>query len=461
MFFETLELYEHQCAFIDEKGEEISYLQLLDLIKQFENSLPSEKTLLAIIATPTLATVVAYLAALRLHHAILMLDDTPKAHEVARKYKAQWLWSSSQSGEFSLLGNTLQKMESDILELHPDLALLLSTSGSTGSSKLVRLNYSNLDANCRSIVSYLNLTPNDRAMSVLPLHYSFGLSILHTHLSVGGSMVLTSLSIMSREFWDDFKRFDATSFSGVPYHYEMLRRVGFLTMEFPSLRMMTQAGGKLNIKYVELFAQWALEKQIEFYVMYGQTEATARISYMPPYFLMSHLNSMGIAIPGGELSLIDEEGDLISVSDTQGELVYRGANVMMGYATSSEDLRLGDTLGGVLHTGDMAKKDAEGFFTITGRMKRFLKMFGNRVNLDEVEQLLKTHGFEALVGGEDNRLIIAMVNGGDLRGASAFVAQTCGIHHSAIVGVEVDTFSVSESGKVEYAAFFKPFLKGE
>jgi acyl-coenzyme A synthetase/AMP-(fatty) acid ligase len=298
-------------------------------------------------------------------------------------------------------------------------------------------------------------------MSALPLHYSFGLSILHTHLAVGASMVLTSLPVMSREFWDDFKRFGVTSFSGVPYHYEMLRRVGFLNMELPALRMMTQAGGKLNVKYVELFASWCAQKQIEFYVMYGQTEATARISYMPPQYLTAHRNSMGIAIPGGELSLTDEEGNVISASDVQGELVYRGENVMMGYATSSEDLRFGDALGGVLHTGDMAKKDAEGFFTITGRMKRFLKMFGNRVNLDEVEQLLKTHGFEALVGGEDNRLIIAMLQGGDLKGASAFVAQTCGIHHSAIVGVEVEAFSVSESGKVEYAAFFKPYLKGE
>lgn len=266
--------------------------------------------------------------------------------------------------------------------LHEDLAVLLTTSGSTGSPKCVRLSAANLEANAKSIASYLGLTADERAILSLPVHYSYGLSVLDSHLVAGASTVLTDASFMGQDFWKQFSEQKCTSFAGVPFMYETMARLRFEPRAHPTLRTLTQAGGNLLARFKVPLAVKMREAGGRFFAMYGQTEATARISYVPPERLEEKSDSIGVAIPGGALEVQPVEG----VDAPHGELVYRGPNVMMGYAESAADLARGDDLQGVLRTGDLGWRDDDGYFFISGRLKRFAKCQGRRVNLDDVER---------------------------------------------------------------------------
>ena len=289
-------------------------------------------------------------------------------------------------------------------ELHPELALLLTTSGSTGSPKLVRISTRNLESNTKSIVEYLGLTEAERPVTNLAMSYSYGMSILNTHLLAGATIVLTRRSVLERPFWELMEREQVTSLAGVPYTYRMFQRAGLQSMALPALRTLTQAGGKLPEALHREYAAWAEQTGRRFCVMYGQTEASPRMGYLPPEEAIRKCGSMGIPVPGGRFRLLQEDGGEIQTADTVGELVYQGPNVAMGYAQQADDLRLGDQWHGELHTGDMAKRDEDGFYYIVGRKKRFVKLYGNRVSLDEVERLLSTRfpqaGF-ACVGKDD------------------------------------------------------------
>lgn len=336
--------------------------------------------------------------------------------------------------------------------LHPDLALLLTTSGSTGSPKFVRQSYRNIRANTDSIVQYLALTADERAVTTLPMNYTYGLSILNSHLDVGATVLLTEKGIAQREFWDFFRREEATSFGGVPYTYEMLHRMRFLRMDLPSLRYMTQAGGRLLPELHRAFAQWCAEHGKRFIVMYGQCEATARMAYLPWERSLEKVGSMGVAIPGGRFELIGTQGETITEPGVTGELRYYGANVTMGYAQGGAELALGDERGGVLETGDMAQMDADGFFTIVGRKKRFLKMYGNRVNLDETERLLKSAfpGCDCACAGRDDHLMIFATDASRLPAMRQYLSEKTGLNVSGFHTQPLDAIPKNDSGKTLY-----------
>lgn len=292
--------------------------------------------------------------------------------------------------------------------LYDELGLLLTTSGSTGSPKFVRQSYNNIRANAEQIAQYLELDSSELPITTLPMNYTYGLSIIHSHLLVGATILLTDRGLMQREFWDFFRSAGATSFGGVPYTYEMLEKIHFRKMDLPSLRYMTQAGGKLSPELHKKFAEYAVENHKKFIVMYGQCEATARMGYLPAKDSLRKYGSMGIAIPGGRFSLIDVNGVEITGEGIIGELVYTGPNVTMGYAQNPEELALGDKRNGRLKTGDMARRDAEGYYYIVGRKKRFLKVYGNRVNLDELDGLIKSkyENIDCSCAGVDDHVYI-------------------------------------------------------
>ena len=261
---------------------------------------------------------------------------------------------------------------------NPDLGLLLSTSGSTGNRKLVRLSYGNIQANCDSIVEYLGLTKEERPITTLPMEYTYGLSVIHSHVAVGATIILTNRTLFQKEFWEMVEQYEVTSMAGVPYTYEMFERLRLREMELPHLKTLTQAGGHLHEELQRKFGEWAAETGRKLFVMYGQTEATARMSYIPPDKCIEKIGSIGIPIPGGSFAIAED-----------GELIYFGANVSMGYALKREDMALGDVNGGCLKTGDMARMDEEGYFYITGRKKRFVKLQGKRFSLDQVQEILQ------------------------------------------------------------------------
>ena len=457
----TLLNHKDRCAFIRENGGETSYQQLLDYAMKLSTRIGNKKSLIAIYCKQNTATVIGYIAARLGGHTALLLDNQLNEHLIntlVTTYQPNYVWQPSGNGaEYELICLDNQAHP----HLHPDLSLLLSTSGSTGSPKLVKLSEKNLLANAASIIEYLGINQDDRPIISLPFHYSYGLSVLNTHLHVGATMLLTESPVTQGRFWQFFKSARANSFSGVPYTYEMLRKLRFKEMQLHSLRYMTQAGGKMDQELIRYFVDISEQRGFKFYVMYGQTEATARIAYLPYNKVREKINSIGIPIPGGQWWLQDEQKTKIASPHKQGELVYRGLNVMMGYAETIEDLGCGDELDGVLETGDLAYFDADGFCYITGRLKRFIKLFGNRYSLDDIQKSLTQAGMESVAGGFDNRLLIATKMHDKVDAICDYLTEEYKIHHSVIEVYPVDSFPIGSSGKLRYGELFASLTKDQ
>jgi acyl-CoA synthetase (AMP-forming)/AMP-acid ligase II len=333
---------------------------------------------------------------------------------------------------------------------HPDLALLLATSGSTGDAKFVRLSLENLQANAESIACYLELHPGENAAQGLPFHYSYGLSVLNSHLVAHGAVTIVGSSFMRPEFWAAVDRHRCTSFAGVPYMYETLQRLAVNPFGRPSLRTLTQAGGHLRLEVVTRFHRWANEAAGRMFVMYGQTEATARIAYVPADRLAEKMGTIGVAIPGGELWL-----EPVAEDPALQELHYRGANVMLGYAQGPADLALGDEMGGDLATGDLAESDAEGFFRLTGRLARLAKLFGKRVNLASIEQEVERHfslRTAAVENGDGLKLFLEMADEAQAGRVRAHLSSLLGVTPVALKPVLIDRLPLTASGKKNYKA---------
>lgn len=335
---------------------------------------------------------------------------------------------------------------------HGSLGLLLATSGSTGSPKLVRLSRKNIEANAESIREYLELDETERPITTLPMQYTYGLSIINSHLLAGACILMTKESYVQGGFWKFFQEKKATSFGGVPYTYEILKRMRIFTKNLPSLRSITQAGGKLPEALQEEIGKWTKAQNIRFFVMYGQTEATARMSYLPPENCQKKLGSIGIAIPGGKFYLAGEDGTPVNRIGEPGELIYEGQNVSLGYAQNKEDLLLGDENGGILHTGDIAKIDADGYYYVVGRKKRFIKIYGVRVGLDACEQVLRARfaDTEFACTGCDNRLEIYGTDQNAVNEAADYLSGYLRLNKKSFFAFYLPQIPKNDSGKIQY-----------
>lgn len=291
-------------------------------------------------------------------------------------------------------------------DLHPDLCQLLMTSGSTGSPKLVRQSRSAVASSADQIARSLDLDAQERPFLHLPMSYSFGLSVINSHISVGARVCLTRKTIFDKEYWSELASHAASSVSGVPFYYTSLRRM-VRNLEVPSLRTLTQAGGRLDPAVVAFYAEWAARTGRRFVVMYGQTEAGPRIATLPPDLASRAPDSIGRPIPDVGIRLVDDLGE----DSDSGEIVVSSPAVMMGYALTHEDLALGDVLQGSHATGDLARRDEDGLLRIVGRRARFLKIYGLRVNTDEVETLLQGLGYKAVCFGTDDALRVLVEEG--------------------------------------------------
>lgn len=417
-FWSNLKLFADNVALIDTANKQtLTYKRLDDESDFISDKIKlSHKGLTFLFTTNNLESVVLYIALLKSGSAVLLLDE--KLNEEIRNslinnYKPDFIISVSPKApagysdyfDYHSL-HLFEREERQSREIFPDLAVLLSTSGTTGSPKLVKLSYKNIQSNADSIAEYLNIDENERPITTLPFNYSFGLSIINSHLLKGSAIILTEKTVFFRDFWNLFNEYKCTSFAGVPYTYTMLKRIGFEKIDLPSLRYFTQAGGKLSEEFIRFFNDYAAKSNKKFFVMYGQTEATARITYVPYDKLSGKIGSIGISIPGGKLNIMND-GVEVSRSKEVGEIVYKGDNVMLGYAETLSDLSKGDELNGVLFTGDLGYKDEDGFFYVTGRMKRFIKIFGLRINLDEVQKMIENHfKISAACTGKDDLLQI-------------------------------------------------------
>lgn len=460
MIFKLDEKNPNAIAAIDEEGKIITYGELISFSEGYREWI-SKKTLVFVLCKNTQEALKVYVASLCNEVVPLLLDgglDQELLENLIKTYEPEFLWLPKErldAFDYDVHAEVddyvLVKTGYTNNDLFKDLALLLTTSGSTGTAKLVRQSYTNIMANAEAIVEYLEITEKERPITNLPMSYTYGLSVINSHLLAGATILLTDRSIFQKEFWAFFKEKEATSMAGVPYTYEMLKKLRFFRMELPSLRTLTQAGGKLSPELHKEFAEYSRDHGIRFFVMYGQTEATARMSYLPWEKSIEKYGSMGVAIPGGKFSLIDAEGNEINDPEITGELVYEGPNVTLGYAESKEDLALGDERFGKLITGDMAKKDADGFYYIVGRKKRFLKIFGKRVNLDECERMVKQEfEIECACAGRDDLLYIYVLDESLKKPACQFLSSKMNLHHTAFKAVVLESIPKNEAGKIQY-----------
>jgi len=460
--FSNLIDFKNNIAVITDDNQKITYDELLFLTDNLHSKI-NHRCLIFILSENSIGSLIGYVSFLRNGIVPLMLDKNINIDllmNLINIYKPDYIYAPKYGSTLESLQYTtyydnnnyilIQINYETSFPLYDDLALLLTTSGSTGSPKLVRLSYKNIFSNTQAIISYLDLTNNERPITTLPMYYTYGLSIINTHLTVGATILLTQRTLIEKEFWNFFKSSEATSFGGVPFTYEMLKRLRFFTMNLPSLKTMTQAGGKLSFDLTKEFVEFSIKKNVKFFVMYGQTEATARMSYLDPKYSFSKCGSMGKAIPRGKFKLIDEEGNVISTSDTIGELVYKGDNVSLGYAECGEDLIKEDENKGILVTGDMARRDEDGFYYITGRKKRFIKIFGNRINLDEIEQLIKTIVIECACIGNDDKLIIYLISNEKEEQVKKLLFDKLLLHTASVEIKIIDSIQKNESGKVLY-----------
>ncbi|GAB2444787.1 AMP-binding protein [Nocardioides hungaricus] len=408
--------------------ESITYAELALRVHRAAVSLGPARSLVKLSMRNDVDSVVGLLGALAAGHPVVLLgaEEAARHDEIARTY-----------GGAS--------------ELHPDLALLLSTSGTTGSPKLVRLSLDNLVANATSIAEYLALTPDDCAITSLPLHYCYGLSVLTSHLVAGASVALTDLSVADECFWDLAVSARATGFAGVPYTFDLLDASGFADRELPDLRYVTQAGGRMSPDQVVRYARLGAERGWDLFVMYGQTEATARMAYLPPYLAADRPEAIGIPIPGGSFRLapLDEpEPGQLEI----GELVYAGPNVMMGYAVEAADLARGPELG-ELRTGDLARQAEDGLWEVCGRLDRHAKVFGLRLDLARLESDVRSAtGVQVALVAVGDTVHAFLARPRSRRVVQSHLQRSAGLPAGAVAVHEVAEIPTTERGKTDLAA---------
>lgn len=426
----------------------------------------SNKGLCALVAKNCIASVTAYISLIDNNIPVMLINETNKFESflsIFDKYKPEYIIIDEKYSKNEELSSITDKVfvwiDNYIIiktnynidyDIYNGLSVLMTTSGTTGSSKFVRLSKENLEANTLSITDYLHICADDRVITTLPFAYSYGLSIINTHLYNGASVILTNSSVIQKEFWDLLHEKNATTFGGVPYTYEMMQRLRFERINIPNISYITQAGGRLNTKLTSYFLDECAKKNIKFFKMYGQTEATARISYLEPEYLSEKTDSIGKAIPNGELFVADENNNYLGSNET-GELIYKGDNVCLGYAESCYDLYKGDENNGILHTGDIGYYDKDGFFYITGRKKRFLKVFGNRINLDELENKLNINGCLCACSGIDDKIKIYVCSEDMKNKAALLLKDKLDIHPSGYSIEIIKEIPRNSAGKIQYS----------
>lgn len=452
------------------EDQEITLGEILEINSQSFSFL-NRGSLALFLISPTIDFISLYVYCLNHSVVPLLLDHSlsqERVSDIINRYEPNFIVTEKEAIKTEWHGynliektNTLQFFEKKETQQYfskgNQLALLLSSSGSTGDPKMVRLSLENIISNTKSIVEYLRINNDSIAITNLPLSYSYGLSILNSHLFSGARIILTKQSVIQREFWDLFEKHKVTTLSGVPYTYEILNKLKFTKKIYPNLKTLTQAGGKLNASLKMKFIEYSQDHGIEFFTMYGQTEATARISFLEPKKAIKKPESIGKPIPNGEMYLIDRNNKKIINTNTEGIVIYKGKNVCLGYALNRSDLEKGNCNDFTLNTGDIGFYDEDGDFFITGREKRFIKINGNRINLDHIENKLNEDGLKSAVIGTDQILYIFFEEENNKPNIIHFL-KSLHLNKNNFKLVRIDALPRTESNKLKYSALWERIL---
>ena len=459
--------HSEKTLFSGEGDEAVTYSEILDLAMPQNLGQASSKLVICVLGN-SLSGLSGYFG-LMLARATQIVADVTKSVDSLNLYVSQFnpafLWMPHSLKPSIPLSKVVYELGDYILlELSPnddklidpietEVRLLLPTSGSTGSPKLVKLTDENIWSNAGEIVKYLDLLCSDVGITSLPPSYSFGLSVIHSHALVGASIVVTSCTLFEKAFWEIFKSKSVTNFNGVPYHYEMLERLKFRERRVNDIRFMTQAGGRLSSELVREYSKYCSGLDASFYVMYGQTEASPRMSYIRHGVDCKKPDSIGKAIGRGEFSILLDDGTVAASAGVIGELCYRGPNVSPGYASSKKDWFVcSSEKHRWLRTGDLAYRDTDGDYHLVGRISRYVKVFGHRVSLDDLDLHLSGFGFEAVCGGSDDCIIVYVVDDSVETATQIMRAliEKFSFSKTAIQVVLIDEFPRNLSGKILY-----------
>ena len=394
--------YKNKTALITENNE-----YKFNDIKKFSEKLKKKikkKNLILILCENSIECILGYLGFFINNQTILFVDLNTEKNllgKIIKKYSPDFIWApktkkknfnKKYTSHFDYLSYCLFKIKKkNHILINDNLCLLVPTSGSMGSPKLVKQTYKNIKENTNSILKYLKIKESDKTIMNLPLSYTYGISIINTHLKVGSPIVITKYTILQKKFWKLFELNKISVLNGVPYTYEILDKLNFFKNYKKNLKIITQAGGKLPDNLQKKINSYCLKYNTKFYIMYGQSEATTRISFLPFRKNKVKIGSIGKPIHKGKIFLKDRLGNIINKPNLIGKIFYTGPNVCSGYSYNRADLNKEDKWKGIIDTGDLGKKDSEGYYYITGREKRISKIYGHSLNLDEIELMIKNY----------------------------------------------------------------------
>ena len=460
MFLKVDQHNQAKIAIKDDSGYSLTYADVCRTIREFgELNLP--RSVIFCLCENCAGSLIGYMAFENNGQVPLLLSvglDEGLRNNLETMYTPSYYWAPQRKAEelggekiYEACGYVLLKTENAPYPLNEKLSMLLTTSGSTGSPKLVRHKYGNLEANAENVAKVFSWTVDEVGICDLPMNYTMGLNVINSHLVVGASVLMVKANLMDPDFWSFIKENGGTSFCGVPFSYEVMRRVGFDKMDLPKLYTLAEGGGKLTDKMFRWIATYAKNSGKRFCATFGTSETSARMAFLDPSLALEKIGSIGKAIPNGELFLLDEAVN--EDGTVTGELAYRGPNVTMGYALCREDLQKGDEFCGEYHTGDIAKRDTDGFYFIIGRKGRFLKLFGLRVSLDETERILKTQYPDAdfVCTGNDQRMNIFTTSERLKEEIVPFISGKTNLHNSAFRVLVIDEIPRNDYGKVKFA----------
>lgn len=456
-------------ALVDCEGNRIAYGLLIELMKIIGEKVEA-RSIIFILCQNTVGSVIGYLGFIEKEAVPVTLNskiDALLLDNLLNIYTPAYVWAPSDwdnsykyENVFELCGYRLLKTGHRIYPINEKLQLLMTTSGSTGSPKLVRYKKGNLEANARNVAIAFGWTSTERPVCDLGMQYTMGLNVINTHLYVGATLLLTTYNLMSSDFWDFIREERATNFTGVPFSYDIFYRLRFEGMDLPYLRTLASGGGKLtDSRFMEL-AEYAKKTGKRFIASFGTTETAARMAMLQPDMALSKRGSIGKAIPEGELFLVDENGDVLTDPIAEGEMCYRGPNVTMGYGICKEDLLKGDEFHGVYHTGDLARRDEDGCYYVTGRLSRFLKLLSYRVSLDQCERMIQEEfDIECACSGTDQCMNIYVTDISKKEEILEFISARTNLYKTLFKVIVVPKLLRNDTGKFQYRRMDDEFAK--
>lgn len=458
MFLGIEKFDKNKIAAIDDKGERITYGELAEYTLPIAEIIP-KRSVVFLMCRNTVGCIVSYISMIENDIVPVMLNeniDRELYESLVETYQPQFV-SVDKSLEKKFHYSPVFECQNFVYlatgypeyPINEKLELLMTTSGSTGSPKLVRYKKGNLESNARNVAKAWGWTNSERPVCDLLMNYTMGLNVINTHLYVGATLLLVTSNITDIKYWNFIKNERATNYTGVPFSYDLLWKLRFYKMDLPYLTTLSSGGGKLTDQMFISIAEYALENRKRFIASFGTTETSARMAMLDANMAIDKVGSIGKAIPEGELFLLDDDGKLIEKTEAEGELGYTGPNVTMGYSLTKEDLILDDVFNGMYRTGDVARRDKDGYYYIIGRKNRFLKMLGYRVNLDQCEQLIRNKfNIDCACIGTDAQMtiFITVTDSSDM--VKKYLSEKTGIYLSMFRVIVIDTIPRNSSGKI-------------